>query len=137
MTNTQNVPGRYGIRARARTLAADADHVLLRDLRSAADPLWLEHDFALPPQHGDSPLLFRFAIHAEHLPRFGLPADLSRNQRIAVAYILAEAALATLEGRGLSYSRRRDWYSDRPWYFGPACTYRSIVPTVDALGKDW
>ena len=135
MLNTPNLPGGHSIRVRARALAADKACILLRDLKSSADPLWLEDDFGLPPQQGDLPLLLRFAIHPDDLRPFGLPADLSRHQRIVVAYILAEAALATLDGRGLSYSRRRDWYSHRPFYFGPACTYRGIVPTADALDR--
>ena len=132
MSNTHNVPKRHDIHARARTLAAD--YITLRDLKSSDDPLWLEEDFDFgsSPSQGDSPLLFRFSIHQDDLRRLGLPR-LPGSQCSVATYVRAEAGLTTLECRRLSYSRRADWYSRRPRYYGPLCTYRRVVNTVDAL----
>ena len=125
-----NVPKRHDIHAHARTLAAD--YITLRDLKSSDDPLWVEDDFGLPlPQH-DSPLLFRFSLHPDDLRRLGLPR-LRPSQWNVAPYLLAEAGLATLDRRRLSYSRRAAWYSRRPWYYGPFCTRRGVINTVDAL----
>jgi hypothetical protein len=95
--------------------------------------LWVEDDFGLPLPQRDSPLLFRFSLHPDDLRRLGLPR-LRPSQWNVAPYLLAEAGLATLDRRRLSYSRRAAWYSRRPWYYGPFCTRRGVINTVDALG---
>lgn len=113
-------------------LGAKNGYITLRDLKSSDDPLWVEDDFGLPLPQRDSPLLFRFSLHPDDLRRLGLPR-LRPSQWNVAPYLLAEAGLATLDRRRLSYSRRAAWYSRRPWYYGPFCTRRGVINTVDAL----
>ena len=117
---------------RARMLGAKNGYITLRDLKLSDDPLWVEDDFGLPLPQRDSPLLFRFSLHPDDLRRLELPR-LRPSQWNVAPYLLAEAGLATLDRRRLSYSRRAAWYSRRPWYYGPFCTRRGVINTVDAL----
>src|SRR6476620_2773734 len=110
---------------RARMLGAKNGYITLRDLKSSDDPLWVEDDFGLPLPQRDSPLLFRFSLHPDDLRRLGLPR-LRPSQLNVAPYLLAEAGLATLDRRRLSYSRRAAWYSRHPWYYGPFCTRRGV-----------
>jgi hypothetical protein len=85
--------------------------------------------------HGrDRPLGFHHRIGRAVLDSLGLPKPKNEHREIARASILAEAILADDEGKTVSYSRRRQSYTGRQRYMGPAYTYANVISEIDVLG---
>src|SRR6267378_1351946 len=85
--------------------------------------------------HGrDRPLGFHHRIGRAVLDSLGLPKPKNEHREIARAAILAEAILAHDEGKTVSYSRRRQSYTGRQRYMGPAYTYANVISEIDVLG---
>ena len=86
--------------------------------------------------HGrDRPLGFHHRIGRAVLDSLGLPKPKNEHREIARAAILAEAILAHDEGKTVSYSRRREFYTGRQRYMGPAYTYANVISEIDVLGS--
>jgi hypothetical protein len=86
--------------------------------------------------HGrDRPLGFHHRIGRVVLDSLGLPKPKNEHREIARASILAEAILAHDEGKTVSYSRRRQSYTGRQRYMGPAYTYANVISEIDVLGS--
>jgi len=81
----------------------------------------------------DRPLGFRHRIDKAALMSLGLPKPKNEHREIARASILAEAILAHDEGKAVSYSRRRQFYTGRRRYMGPAYTYSNVISAIDVL----
>ena len=85
--------------------------------------------------HGrDRPLGFHHRIGRAVLDSLGLRKPKNEHREIARAAILAEAILAHDEGKTVSYSRRRQSYTGRQRYMGPAYTYANVISEIDVLG---
>ena len=82
----------------------------------------------------DRPLSFRHRIDKAALVSLGLPKPKNEHREIARASILAEAILAHDEGKVVSFSRRRQSYTGRQRYMGPAYTYSNMISAIDVLG---
>jgi hypothetical protein len=86
--------------------------------------------------HGrDRPLGFHHRIGRAVLDSLGLPKPKNEHREIARASILAEAILADDERKTVSYSRRRQSYTGRQRYMGPAYTYANVISEIDVLGR--
>lgn len=81
----------------------------------------------------DRPLRFHHRIDEPALESLGLPKPKNEHRKIARASILAEAILAQDEGKAVSYSRRRQSYTGRQRYMGPAYTYSNVISAIDVL----
>jgi hypothetical protein len=82
----------------------------------------------------DRPLSFRHRIDKTALESLGLPKPKNEHREIARASILAEAIFAHDEGKAVSYSRRRQFYTGRQRYMGSAYTYANVISEIDVLG---
>jgi hypothetical protein len=85
--------------------------------------------------HGqsDRPLGFHWKTPTTDLIRFlGVPIH-SETQRRAVNSIVTEAVLAADEGRWVSYSRHKPFYSGQQRYHGTSYTYTVIIKAIDGL----
>ena len=65
----------------------------------------------------------------------GLPAPKNKNRADARASIVAEVLLAHPEGKAVSISRRKQYYSDRRRYFGPSGTFANVTAEVSILAE--
>jgi hypothetical protein len=65
----------------------------------------------------------------------GLPVPRNRRHAEARASVLLEALIANLiePGQWVSYSRRREWWSNGTRYRGTAYSYATVPPAVDEL----
>ena len=82
----------------------------------------------------DRPLSFHW--HAMDLVRLlRLPQARSRAHEMARASILAEAIFGWESGQGVSYSRRRAFYSSSRRYRGTAFTYLTVLSAVADLAR--
>ena len=82
----------------------------------------------------DRALTFHWRAKDERWLNLDLPSPKSGKQEAARASILLEAALALFGGwPGVSYSRRREFFSGQRRYHGNPFTYDNVVPTVDNL----
>ena len=78
----------------------------------------------------DVPITFRFRSDADAMARLALPPAADGRYADARNAVLTEAKLAADMGRGLSYSRRRDFYTRGRRYHGDTISYRTVVGAV-------
>ena len=76
----------------------------------------------------DIPITFRFRSDADAMARLAVPPAADGRYADARNAVFTEATLATDMGRGLSYSRRREFYTRGHRYYGNTISYR-IVPS--------
>lgn len=83
----------------------------------------------------DKPLSFNWrAENYEFLDTIPTPNSLTERQRHALASIVLDAILEALgNGRWISYSRRKPFYSGLTRYHGTAYAYSTVPPIVDLL----
>ena len=95
---------------------------------------WLIEPGTERPIERDRPLTFRWRPRTKELlgPSTFTPM-LSVGREIARQRIIAEAMLAHEEGRFVSYSRRKAFYTDRRRYNGAAFTYTNVISVVEDL----
>jgi hypothetical protein len=79
----------------------------------------------------DIPITFRFRSDADAMVRLDLPVATDQRYADARNAVFTEAKLAADMGRGLSYSRRRDFYTGTRRYFGDTISYRTVLAAVD------
>jgi hypothetical protein len=90
-----------------------------------------EFDFGSSGTGRDISITFRFRSDAGAMARLALsPADDVRYADARNA-IFTEAKLAADMGRGLSYSRRRDFYTRGRRYYGDTISYRTVLAAVN------
>ena len=109
----KNAPGQGGAQQ------ASLHSNLLPSEYAEADPLTSRHtgQILLAAKYAPEP------IHEGLTKRFGVSAT--------EAIILRAGAEATLLGRQVSYSRRREWYAARQNH--PLLTFDKVVPSIDRL----
>jgi len=84
----------------------------------------------------DRPLCFHWkAADSDWIKSLGLPLFRNRKHAEATESILLEALIANLvaPGQWVSYSRRKEWWSNGTRYRGTAYSYATVPPTVDEL----
>src|SRR4051794_28302523 len=81
----------------------------------------------------DLPLRFRHRLNEPMIRQLGLPRPKNKNRADARASILAEVLLAHEEGRAVSFSRRKQYYSERRRYLGPSGTFANVTDEVSLL----
>jgi hypothetical protein len=84
----------------------------------------------------DRPLCFHWkAADSDWIKSLGLPLFRNRKHAEATESILLEALIANLvaPGQWISYSRRKEWWSNGTRYRGTAYSYATVPPTVDEL----
>ena len=79
----------------------------------------------------DVPITFQFRTDADVMAHLALPPAADRRYADARNAVLTEAKLAADIGRGLSYSRRRDFYTRARRYYGDTISYRTVLAAVD------
>jgi hypothetical protein len=79
----------------------------------------------------DVPITFRFRGDASALAHLALPSPKDGRYADARNAVFTEAKLATDMGRGLSYSRRREFYTRGRRYYGDTISYRTVMAAVD------
>lgn len=78
----------------------------------------------------DIPVTFGFRSGADAMARLALPAADARYADARNA-MFSEARFAAQMGRGLSYSRRRDFYARGRRYYGDTISYRTVLAAVN------
>jgi hypothetical protein len=79
----------------------------------------------------DIPITFQFRSDADAMAHLALPPAADRRYADARNAMLTEAKLAADMGRGLSYSRRRDFYTRGRRYYGDTISYRTVLAAVN------
>ena len=86
------------------------------------------------PAERDRPLTFHWLTRSDDRIRsLGFAPAATCGIEVARSSIIAEAMLAHEEGRFVSYSRRKSFYTGRRRYNGSAFTYANILSAVDDL----
>src|SRR5438045_5180930 len=91
--------------------------------------MWSEHQ----TEKRDLPLRFRHRLNHPIVGQLGLPRPKNTNRADARASILAEVLLAHKEGKAVSFSRRKQYYSERRRYLGPSGTFANVTDEVSLL----
>lgn len=87
-----------------------------------------------PPTERDRPLTFHWRPRTDVTIKSSVFASRqSTDREIARQHIIAEAMLAHEEGRYVSYSRRKAFYTGRRRYHGTAFTYANVLSAVEDL----
>jgi hypothetical protein len=82
----------------------------------------------------DRPISLHWRAETEVIRSLPIPASSDRHEIAARSSILTEAVLAAeAGGRWVSYSRHKPHYSGQRRYRGPAYSFTTVPPTVDAL----
>lgn len=85
----------------------------------------------------DRPLGFHWrAVDNDWIKSIGLPPPRNRKHAEARASVLLEALIANLvaPGQWVSYSRRKEWWSNGTRYRDTSYSYATLPPAVDDLG---
>lgn len=87
-----------------------------------------------PPTERDRPLTFHWRPRTDEMMKSSVfTSRQSTDREIARQHIIAEAMLAYEEGRYVSYSRRKAFYTGRRRYHGTAFTYANVLSAVEDL----
>src|SRR6516162_7595605 len=84
----------------------------------------------------DRPLCFHWkAVDDDWMKSLRLPLPRNRRHAEARASVLLEALIANLvaPGQWVSYSRRKEWWSNRTRYRDTAYSYAAVLSAVDEL----
>src|SRR4051794_33665167 len=91
--------------------------------------MWTEQQ----SEKSDLPLRLRHRLSDAMMRQLGLPRPKNKNCADARASILAEVLLAHDEGKAVSFSRRKQYYSERRRYLGASGTYANVTSEVSLL----
>jgi len=83
----------------------------------------------------DRPLSFQWLSPPGLVVALGLPAARNAAHEATRSMILVEALIGAQNGQGVSYSRRKVFYSIGKRYRAPAHTYATVLGSVDELAQ--
>lgn len=89
----------------------------------------------LGAEYRDRPFTFQWQSPRGFVEALGLPATRNGAYEAARRAILAEAILGAESGQGVSYSRRKVFYSSGKRYRSPDHTYATVLGSIDELAQ--